>query len=174
MLSALVTFVSMMMLTHPAHANTRKPLYPRLDAARPTERILIVAPHIDDEAIGAGGYAIDALSNGAQAYVVFLTAGDCNRFSARLMHKTLEPTALNFLWVGRARIGEAQEAMKILGIAPDHFFVLGYPDRGLRSMIDHPNAVIRSLGTKQRSVPYGNVLTPGAPYRYASLMAHLR
>lgn len=174
MVAALITLVTMMMLNHPVHSAARKPLYPRLEVARPAERILIVAPHIDDEAIGAGGYAIDAIANGAEVYVVFLTAGDCNRFSVRLMHKTLEPTALNYLAVGRARISEAQEAMKILGVAPDHFFVLGYPDRGLRAMLDHPNAVIRSLGTKQRSVPYANALTPGAPYSYGSLMADMR
>src|SRR2546425_8066277 len=116
-----------------AMVNRIKP-YPRLAPARRNDRILIVAPHIDDEAISAGGYAVDAIANGAEVYVVYLTAGDCNRFSARLLHKTLEPTASNYLSVGKTRIAEAKTAMKILGISPDHFFVLGYPDRGLRAM----------------------------------------
>ena len=114
----------------------RSEIYPRLAPARRNDRILIVAPHIDDEAISAGGYAVDAIANGAEVYVVYLTAGDCNRFSARLLHRTLEPTASNYLSVGRTRIAEAKEAMKLLGIASDHFFILGYPDRGLRLMVD--------------------------------------
>jgi len=173
MLAALVSFLTMMML-RPARAEAKAGRYPLLQPAAQQERILIVAPHIDDESIGAGGFAIDSLANGADVYVVFLTAGDCSRFAARLMHKTLEPTASNYLSVGRARIDEAGVAMKLLGIPQDHYFVLGYPDRGLRSMVDHRNAVVRSSGTKARAVPYPDALTPGAPYSFGSLMADMR
>jgi LmbE family N-acetylglucosaminyl deacetylase len=172
MLLAFVTIV-MAMLT-PAHARARSAEYPTLPAATRHDRVLIVAPHIDDEAIGAAGYAVDSIANGAEVYVVFLTAGDCNRFSARLMHKTLEPTQSNFLSVGRTRIAEADAAMRRLGVRPDHFFVLGYPDRGLRLMIAHPNAVVRSEGTGRRAVPYDTALTPGAPYSFGSLMTDMR
>src|SRR5216117_177693 len=113
MLVTFVTLVAMFLLKTPHDAKVQ---YPHLHAAARQDRILIVAPHIDDESIGAGGYAIDAMANGADVYVVFLTAGDCNRFSARLLHKTLEPTALNYLSVGRTRIGQAKEAMKLLGV----------------------------------------------------------
>src|ERR1041385_5539569 len=126
MLVTLVTFVTMFLLKPPD--NDARVQYPHLHAAAQRDRVLIVAPHIDDESIGAGGYAIDAMANGAEVYVVFLTAGDCNRFSARLMHKTLEPTASNYLSVGKARIDEASTAMKLLGISPERFFILGYPD----------------------------------------------
>src|SRR6058998_2755344 len=98
MLVTIVTFVTMFLLKPPQ--NDAKVQYPRLAAAARHDRILIVAPHIDDESIGAGGYAIDAMANGADVYVVFLTAGDCNRFSARLVYKTLDPTASNYLGVG--------------------------------------------------------------------------
>src|ERR1051325_10808486 len=114
MVSTFVSFVTMMMLNS-TRAQAKVQRYPLLHAAARQERILIVAPHIDDESIGAGGFAIDSLANGADVSVVFLPAGDCNRFSARLMHKTLEPTASNYLSVGRARIDEAGVAMKLLG-----------------------------------------------------------
>src|SRR5438105_11365370 len=149
---SLVTLIAMVMLK-PARA-TNRVTYRRLATAASHDRILIVAPHIDDEAISAGGYTIDAIANGAEVYVVFLTAGDCNQFSARLLHKTLEPTASNYLSVGKTRIAEAKEAMKILGVTPDHFFILGYPDRGLRTMVDNPDAVVRSRGTRAHDVPY--------------------
>jgi LmbE family N-acetylglucosaminyl deacetylase len=168
MLVTFVTLVAMFLLKPPQKdVNTH---YPRLEAAVRQDRILIVAPHIDDESIGAGGYAIDAMANGADVYVVFLTAGDCNRFSARLMNKTLAPVASSYLTVGRTRISEAKKAMQLLGIAPDHYFFLGYPDRGLQAMLTDHGTVVRSRGTRERSVPYDDAMSPGAAYSYENLM----
>jgi LmbE family N-acetylglucosaminyl deacetylase len=171
---ALAATTVTMALLNPARTTPKLSIYPRLEAAERQDRVLIVAPHIDDEAIGAGGYAVDALENGAEVFVVFLTAGDCNRFSARLLHKTLDPKPSNYLSVGETRIAEAHEAMSLLGIAPDHYFVLGYPDRGLRSMLDHPEAVVRSRGTKALEVPYRDAMSPGAAYTLENLVCDLR
>lgn len=170
----LITLATMLLLNPARTSDAKIQQYPRLHAAGRQDRILIVAPHIDDESIGAGGYAIDALANGADVYVVFLTAGDCNRFSARLMYRTLEPTASHYLGVGKARISEAGKAMHLLGIPRDHYFVLGYPDRGLRTMVDNPGAIIRSKATRENSVPYADAVTPRADYSYASLMSDFR
>jgi LmbE family N-acetylglucosaminyl deacetylase len=173
MFLSFVTFATMLLLNPARTHDAKVQQYPRLHAAARKDRVLIVAPHIDDEAIGAGGYAIDALANGADVYVVFLTAGDCNRFSARLMYKTLDPSASNYLGVGNARIGEARAAMHLLGIPRDHYFVLGYPDRGLRTMVDNPGAIVRSKATRENSVPYADAVTPRAEYSYASLMSDI-
>lgn len=148
--------------------------YPRLSPAGRDDRILIVAPHVDDEAIAASGYALDAIANGAEVFVVYLTAGDCARFSTRLMHKTLEPTASNYLSVGRTRISEAHAAMKLLGIPADHLFVLGYPDGGLRTMVDNPAAIVRSNGTRAHEVPYDNALSPGSEYKIDNAISDLK
>jgi LmbE family N-acetylglucosaminyl deacetylase len=106
-------------------------------------------------------------------YVSFITAIDCNRFSARLLNNTLGPTNSDYLSVGRTRIAEAKTAMKILGIAPDHYFILGYPDRGLRMILDRRHEVVRSRGTGQRAVPYEEAMSPGSPYSFGSLTADL-
>jgi LmbE family N-acetylglucosaminyl deacetylase len=148
--------------------------YPIIDAASPRDRVLIVAPHIDDETIGAAGYAVDALSAGADVFVMFLTAGDSARFSARILHRTLDPTATHFLSVGRTRIGEARRAMSLLGIREDRYFILGYPDRGLRSMLHEPDAVVRSPATHRERVPYETALNPGAPHRLANLLQDMQ
>ncbi len=163
-----------MSLLNPVRAEDSPNAYPRLERADSRDRVLIVAPHIDDEAIGAGGYAIDAVENGAEVFVVFLTAGDCNRFAARLLHKTLDPTATNYLSVGKTRIAEAHEAMHLLGIPPDHYFVLGYPDRGLRSMLNHPEAVVRSKGTRALEVPYHDAMSPGSAYTLENVVCDLK
>src|SRR5207237_10930000 len=148
-------FIALLLLMFgPGHGEANVKLYPRISRASPRDRILIIAPHIDDEASGAAGYAADAIANGADVYVAFLTAGDCNRFSARLLNKTLGPTASNYLTVGHTRIAEAKAAMTLLGVPQDHYFILGYPDRGLRSILDHRDGVIRARGTQKRAVPY--------------------
>jgi LmbE family N-acetylglucosaminyl deacetylase len=169
--SGFITLLLLMFGSEQAEANVK--LYPRVASASAHDRVLIIAPHIDDEAIGAAGYAADAIANGADVYVAFLTAGDCNRFSARLVNKTLDPKPASYLNVGKTRIAEAKAAMKMLGVAPDHYFILGYPDRGLRTILDHRSDVIRSKATEKREVPYEEAMTPGSPYSFDSMMTDI-
>jgi LmbE family N-acetylglucosaminyl deacetylase len=159
--------------SRPASTEARLKPYPRIERATKSDRILIVAPHIDDESIGAAGYATDAIESGAQVYVVFLTAGDCNRVSARLVNKTLGATAGSYLRVGLTRIAEAKAAMQLLGVPEDRYFVLGYPDRGLRAIVDNRKDIVRSRGTRQRAVPYVEAMTPGSPYTFESVMSDM-
>jgi LmbE family N-acetylglucosaminyl deacetylase len=133
------------------------------------ERVLVVAPHIDDEAIAAGGYAADAVQRGAEVYVVYMTAGDCNRFAAALLDHTVRPRAASLLREGEARIGEGKAAMARLGVPPDHVFLLGYPDGALRTMLDNPGSVIPSRGTGRTAVPYPQAVSPGAYYTLSNL-----
>ena len=166
--TSLISLLAVLLLSPGRGVKMSNP-YPQVAQASQRDRILIIAPHIDDESIGAGGFASDALAHGAEVYVAFITAGDCNRFSARLLNNTLGPTNSDYLSVGRTRIAEAKSAMKILGIAPDHYFVLGYPDRGLRMIFDRRHDVVRSRGTGQRAVPYEEAMSPGSPYSFGSL-----
>ncbi len=171
MLRLLATSLAMTLLTATA---AQAAYYPLLGSAADHDRVLIVAPHIDDESIAAGGFAIDAMESGAAVFVVFLTAGDCNRISARILHKTLEPTASNYLSVGKTRIAEAHEAMELLGVPQERFFVLGYPDRGLRMMLDHPGAIVRSRGTQVHAVPYHDAMSPGSDYTLNNMVMDLK
>ena len=170
--TSLISLIAVLLLS-PSRDRTVPVAYPQIAQAGQHDRVLIVAPHIDDESIGAGGFAADAIANGAEVYVVFLTAGDCNRFSARLLNNTLGPTTADYLSVGRTRIAEAKSAMKLLGIGPDHYFVLGYPDRGLRAIFDERSQVVRSRGTGEMAVPYEDAMSPGATYNFGSLTSDL-
>lgn len=172
LVTSLISLLAMLLLNPGRGAKMLNP-YPQLARAGHSDRVLIVAPHIDDESIGAAGFAADAIANGAEVYIVFVTAGDCNRFSVRLLNNTLGPTSSDYLSVGRTRIGEAKTAMKFLGVPEDHYFILGYPDRGLRPIFDRRHDVIRSRGTGERAVPYEDAMTPGATYSFGSLMYDL-
>src|SRR5712691_4574609 len=148
----------------------RLPRYPSVEPAASSDRVLIVAPHMDDEAIGAGAYALDAIRAGADVFVAFLTAGDGARFSARILHSRINPTPADYLSVGRTRIAEAGRALQILGVPREHLFMLGYPDRGLRTMFDQPSLVVRSPATLAEAVPYESALSPGAPHTRSNLI----
>jgi len=137
------------------------------------ERVPVVAPHVDDEAIAAGGYAADAVLRGAEVYVVYMTAGDCNRFAAALLDHTVRPRPASLLHEGEARIREGKAAMARLGLPADHVFFLGYPDQGLQPMRDSPGSVIPSRGTGRTAVPYSQALSPGAFYTLSNLEGDL-
>ena len=141
-----------------------------LGAADQADRILIVAPHMDDEAIGAAGYAADAIASGASVSVVFLTAGDCNRFCARLMFRRLNPSAEQYIAVGKTRIAESVRAGKKLGLLPERSFILGYPDRGLKEMLARPGEIVRSTSTERLEIPYAQAVSPGAAHTLENLL----
>lgn len=136
------------------------------------DRVLIIAPHIDDEAIGAAAYAADAVRVGAIVSVAYLTAGDDNFLSTAIEDRTFLPRPRDYLREGTDRIAEGRRAMALLGVK-DLFF-LGYPDRGLRKMIEDPDAVIEAPGTRVRQVPYAEALSPGADYTLRNLIRDLR
>lgn len=173
-ITSLITFFVLMFGSGHRQEEVALNRYPHVGRADARDRILIVAPHVDDEAIAAGGFAFDAVASGAEVYVVFLTAGDCSRMSARILSRSLDPKASHYLSVGRTRIAEASQAMKMLGVPSDHFFVLGYPDGGLKAMVDNPHAVIQSAGTRERSVPYADAMSPGLAYSYENIMQDMQ
>jgi LmbE family N-acetylglucosaminyl deacetylase len=158
--------------SHPGKPEPRE--WPILEPLGKDDRLLIVAPHVDDETLGAGAYAAAALRHGAGVYVVYMTSGDCNRTSADIMEFTLRPGVQDYLSEGRRRIQEARFAMSRLGLPPDHLFFLGYPDRGILPMLQRPDQVIRSPGTGKTAVPYPAAVSPGAEYRLVNLEKDLR
>lgn len=129
---------------------------------------------MDDEAIGAGGYALDAVASGAEVSLLFLTAGDCARFAAQILHRTIVPTSTQFLSVGRTRIAEAHEVARSLGVPRDRCFVLGYPDQGLANILRTPTEVVRSMSTGRDRIPYSDAVSPGARHTLQNVMSDLQ
>lgn len=82
-------------------------------------RVLIVAPHPDDEAIGAFALIRRALRGGARVDVVVVSDGGASHpGSHRWPRKRLMPE----------RRRETRRAMRHLGLAPDRLQFLGLPD----------------------------------------------
>jgi LmbE family N-acetylglucosaminyl deacetylase len=93
------------------------------------ERTLIVAPHPDDDAIGAGGLIQRAVAGGARVRVVFATDGDNNGWPQRVMHKKLLIRKTDRARWGAMRREEALEALARLGVGRDAAHFLGFPDQ---------------------------------------------
>ena len=141
------------------------------------DRVLVLAPHPDDESIGAGAAIQKALAAGAQVRIVFLTTGDFNETSWVLYDKTLDLSPANAERLAIQRHQEALNAAKALGVPEKDVRFLGYPDSGtldifLRTWGDVPP--LQAPITDATAVPYAFAVTPGAPYRGESVLADLK
>ncbi|HEX4497934.1 MAG TPA: PIG-L family deacetylase, partial [Thermoanaerobaculia bacterium] len=145
-------------------------------ALQDTDRILVLAPHPDDEVLGAGGVLREAVRRGLPVRVVFLTHGDSNEWSFLAYRKRPVLTPSGALAMGAVRHQEALEAAKVLGVAAQDLRFLGYPDYGtLDIWRSHwgSQAPARGRLTRARAVPYSNAFRPGAPYKGEAILADL-
>jgi len=141
-----------------------------------TRRILVVAPHSDDEVLATGGLIADSLKAGKQVKVVIVTNGDGYRWAEKLYSRRLISSAADLVKFGYERQGESIEALRILGVPREDIIFLGYPDRGLEKMWFAnwiPDHLYKSTYTKTDHSPYVNSYTLKAPYCGASFVKDL-
>lgn len=111
-----------------------------------SDRLLILAPHPDDESIATGGLIQAAVAAGAAVRVVGLTDGDNNPWPQRWVEKRWHiDVAARTRWGARRR-EEAHAAMRVLGLGAADGKFLGMPDMGLTDLLMcDDQAVIESL-----------------------------
>jgi LmbE family N-acetylglucosaminyl deacetylase len=153
---------------------------PEINSVEPIkkkDRILILAPHPDDETIGCAGIIQQALAAGAQVKVVYLTNGDHNQFAFIVYEKRLTLRKGEFIHMGEVRRKEAIAAMKLLGLSEENLIFLGYPDFGTFTIFSQywqGKKPFRDLLTRISSVPYKQNLSFGAPYNGESILNDLK
>jgi len=140
------------------------------------DRILVLAPHPDDEAIACAGVIQQATARGLPVRVVFLTNGDANFWSFGVLAKrpVLFPGAVRRM--GELRHDEALAAGKQLGLRGEQLTFLGYPDFGTYAIWRtrwRNEAPLRGLFTAARSVPYKSSLRSGAAYKGEEILQDL-
>jgi len=129
------------------------------------DRVLVIAPHPDDESLCCAGILQRAHANGAAVGVVWITAGDSFLFDAIVVEHSLRPRGAPSRRLGAQRLLEARAAANELGVPRTAQFVLGYPDRGLSALVaDYYRAPDLSPYTAVSAVPYADALSPGASY----------
>lgn len=103
----------------------------RIELDDPGKRILVIAPHPDDETLAAAGIIQRALQEGASVKIVVVTSGNHFVKAARLLTRKKALGPGDFAYLGRVREKECLEALKVLGVNRSDVAFLQYPDRGL-------------------------------------------
>jgi LmbE family N-acetylglucosaminyl deacetylase len=83
------------------------------------KKILVVAAHADDEALGCGGTIAKHVAAGDEVYIVFLADGVTSRIASNESDHCL-------------RVAAAEKAQEILGTKK--YFMLGFPDNSMDSV----------------------------------------
>src|SRR5450432_3065940 len=110
------------------------------------DRVLVFAPHPDDESIACGGLLQVAQGAGAAVRVVVLTDGDNNPWPQRWVEKRWSIGDKERARWGARRRDEARAAMRILGIDESDASFSGLPDLGLTDLLMRADPqVIESL-----------------------------
>lgn len=141
------------------------------------DRILILAPHPDDEAIGTGGVIQEAVNVGAKVKIVLLTNGDNNELSFLVYKKRLVLTRNELLSMGQVRHNETISAAALLGLNEDNIVSLGYPDFGTMDILNRfwgGAKPFRSMLSRVKQVPYSDAMSPGAPYMGESILRDIK
>src|SRR5256885_725283 len=143
------------------------PGLPHLDAQT---SLLVVAPHPDDETLCCAGVIQRVVRAGGRASVVWITSGDASELDLLLIGKSLFVKPDKARELAATRMREAREASARLGVPEAGQLFLGYPDRGVLTLLtDHRAMPYTSSSTGAAAVPYPAALFPGHPYTGESL-----
>ncbi|WP_347989872.1 PIG-L family deacetylase [Methylomonas sp. AM2-LC] len=121
------------------------------------ERLLVLAPHPDDETLSAGGLIQQVLAQGGSVRSVVVTSGDAyvEAIQKATGKQHLKPS--DFIHYGEDRLNESRHAAQLLGKGFIHLDLLGYSDGSVYAMLvshwrrSHPD---RSGFTGFDHVPY--------------------
>ncbi len=130
-------------------------------------RLLVVAPHPDDETLASGVLMQRVLAAGGSVDVLLLTAGDNNPWPQRLLERRWHiGTAGRARWAQR-RQGEIRGALQCLGVAAERLHELGWPDMGLVDLVlQRAGQTVRVLGERLASLQPNLLVLPALTDRH--------
>lgn len=127
------------------------------------DRVLVFAPHNDDEILAAGGLIQRYVESDTSVKIAVMTNGD-----GQIRRPPFLPfLKADFVKLGYKRQNETLAAMEYLGLGEEDVEFFGYPDRGLSHMWTNHwgrNQLYYSKYTKTDHSPYDNSYTEEAPY----------
>ena len=140
------------------------------------DRVLVLAPHPDDEVLGCGGVIQQAIAMGLPVHIAFLTYGDFYEFSFLIYRKRPVLTARGVEGMGEVRHDEAMAADSVLGVSKERLSFFGYPDFGTLEMFQAAwgnSPPVKGRLSRATAVPYANAVRPGAPYKGEEVLKDL-
>ena len=144
-------------------------------------RLLVIAPHPDDDVLGAGGLIRRVVKAGGSVRVVWTTSGDgfpegvetSEGISPRVAHLTPR----DYETYGRLREQEARAALGSLGVGARSLTFLGFPDEGLCEMastyLSAKARAFKSPYTGRISPPLTEQMIRGVRYRGVDIRREL-
>ncbi len=137
------------------------------------DRVLIFAPHNDDEILAAGGLIQRYVESNTQIKIAVMTNGD-----GQIRRPPFLPfLKADFVKLGYRRQNETLDAMDYLELKEEDVEFFGYPDRGLSKMWTNHwgrDELYFSKYTKTDHSPYNNSYTEEAPYCGSSVAEDVR
>ena len=121
----------------------------------PDDSILVLAPHPDDELLGAAGLLLEAEEKGVEAKIVIATNGDGYPWAARFSKYKFVVSSKDLIALGEKRMAESKSGIKRLGLSEEQLIFLGYPDRGLMPIwLEFWDQPFTSRFTRSSQAPY--------------------
>jgi LmbE family N-acetylglucosaminyl deacetylase len=135
-----------------------------------------MAPHCDDETLGAGGLIQAAVQSDIEVRVVIATNGDGYPLATAGEFRKLHLTTKDFIQMGEVRQGESLTALAMLGVTPDTVFFLSYPDQGTPMLFERYWSSANPYSspyTGTSESPYPLTFNPASVYAGESYLADI-
>ena len=127
----MIITISYLFLTH-----VTTPGYIQMPEIQSGDRILVIAPHPDDESLAAGGLIKKARDKNATVTVVVMTDGSSAATPEELSQYLEKNNENSSTGIAELRHEEAVNALSKLGMNENNIIFLGYPDTGLRTLFE--------------------------------------
>ena len=98
-------------------------------------RVMLFAPHPDDESLAAGIFLQRAVAAGAAVRVVYATDGERNCWPQRVLEGKMRIRENDRRRWGARRRAEALAALRTLGLGPANASFLSLPDQGVTESV---------------------------------------
>ena len=156
--------------------------YPKLQDLAPLvleghNKLLVLAPHSDDETLSSAGVILAAQRLGMEVKVVIATNGDGYLFATMEEFHQVHPDAADYIRMGNLRQQESLNALEVLGVDPGQVIFLSYPDRGIPSLLlenwsrNNPHV---SPYSETSNSPYQITYNPSAVYAGEDFLADVK
>lgn len=140
------------------------------------DRVLIIAPHPDDESLACAGVIGRCVENNIPVQVIIMNNGDGYRRAIELFFKNTAPESADFQRLGEVRYKESLSALGLLGLDPKNIHFLSYPDGGTSSLFDQNwdyDSLLLGLNGKT-DADYSFAYEKDAPYCGANVDKNLK
>lgn len=130
-------------------------------------RILVIAPHPDDEVLGTGGLIEQALAQDSEVRVVVITNGDGQVLAPVKLEMDAFPHPKDYIDLGKRRQQESLAGLAEIGVPLKNVYYLGYPDGGLYNLwlSDWTSSTpLTARFTRVTSSPYPLTYNPHSTY----------